>query len=89
MKLPVRLLYYYPCISSRAATILVGQVVNLRRIGNPPATLHRLAAMWGSQSWLQPPFRRRPRTKRCRQAPAESRRQPGLAAPLAGREAPR
>jgi len=44
----------------------VGQVVNLRRIGNPPAgtthnskeTLAPLAAMWGSQSWLQPAFSR-------------------------------
>ena len=84
MNLPVRLLYYYPCISSRAATIFVGQVGNLRRIVNPPATLHHLplAAMWGSQSWLQPPFRRLPGTRRCRQTPAESRLQPGLAAPL-------
>jgi hypothetical protein len=30
---------------------LVGQVVNLRRIANPPA-------LWGSQSWLQPAFSR-------------------------------
>ncbi len=36
---------------------------------------------WGSQSWLQPPFRRLRGTMRRRQAPAESRRQPGLAAP--------
>ena len=38
--------------------------------------------LWGSQSWLQPPFRRLPGTERCEQAPAERRRQPGLAAPL-------
>ena len=37
--------------------------------------------LWGSQSWLQPPFRRLLGAMRCRQAPAESRRQPRLAAP--------
>jgi hypothetical protein len=37
--------------------------------------------LWGRQSCLQPPFRRLPGTVRCRQAPAKSRRQPGLAAP--------
>src|SRR5580658_5913721 len=46
----------------------VGQVGNLRRIVNPPAgSKHNagespekfaLAAMWGSQSWLQPASRR-------------------------------
>jgi hypothetical protein len=29
-------MYYYPFDSSRAATIFVGQVVNLRRVVNPP-----------------------------------------------------
>ena len=46
----------------------------------PSGLLHEL---WGGQSWLQPPFRRLLGTMHCRRAPAESRRQPGLAAPLA------
>ena len=50
MNLPVRLLYYYPCISSRAATIFVGQVVNLRRIVNPPAALGRAATAFGESA---------------------------------------
>src|SRR5580658_2353005 len=58
-----------------AACRYVGQVGRgtlwVRRIVNPPAgsghnagespERFALAAMWGSQSWLQPPFRRLPR----------------------------
>src|ERR1039458_10805370 len=40
-----------------------------------------LRVLWGRQFCLQPPFRRLLDAVRCRQAPAKSRRQPGLAAP--------
>jgi hypothetical protein len=43
-------MYYYPLFSLRAVTILWLPSYVYR--------FWRLGATWGSQSWLQPPFRR-------------------------------
>jgi hypothetical protein len=57
LRMPRRFLCYYPSVSSRAATISVGQVFNLRRVCNPPPGMStnaagessrlRLATIWG------------------------------------------